>query len=115
MKWRTASEPSVQVPETLFAEDLLLELVLFPAFLDGRQAGLHLPEGLDHFLKTLADEENTDTKLIIIGINRCGESLVAFARDLNNRIDTIRLEGISNRKEVVVLIKWKDLPDAKCA
>jgi hypothetical protein len=44
------------------------------------------------FLKILADEERETTKLIIVGINRCGESLVAFARDLNNRIDTIKFE-----------------------
>jgi hypothetical protein len=49
-------------------------------------------ESIADFLKTLADEETETTKLIIIGINRCGESLVAYARDLNNRIDTIKLE-----------------------
>jgi replication-associated recombination protein RarA len=46
----------------------------------------------DH-LKTLADEELTDTKLIVVGINRAGDSLVNFAPDLNNRIDTIRFEA----------------------
>ena len=45
----------------------------------------------DH-LKTLADEERTDTKLIVVGINKAGDSLVSFAPDLNNRIDTIRFE-----------------------
>jgi len=44
-------------------------------------------------LKTLADEERTDTKLVIIGINKTGDSLVKFAADLNNRIDTIRFEA----------------------
>jgi hypothetical protein len=46
----------------------------------------------DH-LKLLADEERSDTKLIIIGINRVGDPLVTLAPDLNNRIDTIRLEA----------------------
>lgn len=45
------------------------------------------------FLKTLADEEREDTKLIVVGINKAGDSLVAFAPDLNNRIDTIRFEA----------------------
>jgi hypothetical protein len=49
-------------------------------------------ESIADLLKTLADEERATTKLIIVGINRCGESLVAFARDLNNRIDTVKFE-----------------------
>jgi hypothetical protein len=44
------------------------------------------------YLKTLADEERQDNKLIIVGINKAGDSLVRFAADLNNRIDTIRFE-----------------------
>jgi hypothetical protein len=48
--------------------------------------------GIADFLKTLADEERQDVKLIVVGINKAGDSLVAFARDLNNRIDTIRFE-----------------------
>lgn len=45
------------------------------------------------YLKTLADEEVSDSKLIVVGINRAGESLVRFAADLVNRIDTIRFEA----------------------
>jgi DNA helicase TIP49 (TBP-interacting protein) len=45
------------------------------------------------YLKTLADEEKDDSKVVIIGINRAGESLVQFARDLVNRIDVIRFEA----------------------
>jgi hypothetical protein len=44
------------------------------------------------YLKTAADEEATDSKLIVVGINRAGESLIRFAKDLVNRIDTIRFE-----------------------
>ncbi|WP_243735313.1 TIR domain-containing protein [Paenibacillus turpanensis] len=44
-------------------------------------------------MKTLADEESTETKIVIVGINKAGDSLVKFARDLNNRIDTIRFES----------------------
>jgi hypothetical protein len=45
------------------------------------------------YLKTLADEEEHDSKLVVVGINRAGESLIRFARDLVNRIDTIRFEA----------------------
>jgi hypothetical protein len=44
------------------------------------------------FLKELADKEDTGTKIILIGINKAGDSLVHFAPDLNNRIDTIHFE-----------------------
>lgn len=44
------------------------------------------------YMKTLADEERPDSKLIVVGINKAGDSLVKFASDLNNRIDTISLE-----------------------
>lgn len=46
----------------------------------------------DH-LKVLADEERTDTKIIVIGINRAGESLLSFAPDLSGRIEVIRFEA----------------------
>jgi len=45
------------------------------------------------YLKTLADEEREDSKLIVVGINQAGESLIQFARDLVNRIDVIRFEA----------------------
>lgn len=47
------------------------------------------------YLKTLADEEPSNCKLVVIGINRAGDGLIRFAKDLNNRIDTIRLEANS--------------------
>lgn len=43
-------------------------------------------------LKRLADMEADRSKLIIVGINRAGDSLVEHAPDLANRIDTIRFE-----------------------
>ena len=36
------------------------------------------------YLKTLADEETEDTKIVIVGINRAGDTLIKFARDLVN-------------------------------
>jgi len=44
------------------------------------------------YMKVLADEEREADKLILIGINKAGDSLVKIAGDLNNRIDTIKFE-----------------------
>jgi hypothetical protein len=43
-------------------------------------------------LKRLADRESKRSKLIIIGINRAGDSLIEHAPDLANRVETIRFE-----------------------
>lgn len=56
-----------------------------------------LPDDVKHaiadYMKTLADEEDTTSKLVVVGINKVGDSLVSFARDLNNRVDTITFEA----------------------
>jgi len=44
------------------------------------------------YLKVLADEGDETTKLVLIGINKAGKSLVNFGRDLASRIEIIRLE-----------------------
>lgn len=54
------------------------------------------------YLKILADEEREDSKLIVVGINQAGESLIQFARDLVNRIDVIRFEA--NPAERVAMV-----------
>ena len=46
---------------------------------------------ISDFLKVLADEERTDSKVIIIGINKAGESLISLAPDLGGRIEVIKL------------------------
>lgn len=48
---------------------------------------------LSDFMKTLADEDTVSSKLILIGINKAGDSLISFSPDLNNRIDTIKFEA----------------------
>lgn len=40
-------------------------------------------------LKVLADEGETESKLIILGINKAGENLISFGTDLNTRIEII--------------------------
>jgi hypothetical protein len=56
-------------------------------------------------MKILADEEKTDNKIVILGINKAGESLVRFASDLNNRLEIIELEANPREKveEVITL------------
>src|ERR1700761_539787 len=57
-----------------------------------------IKKSLSDFMKTLADEETENSKLILIGINKAGDSLVAFSPDLNNRIDTITFEANPEEK-----------------
>jgi hypothetical protein len=45
------------------------------------------------FMKVLADEERPHSKVIVLGINKAGESLIQFAADLNNRIEIIPFEA----------------------
>ncbi len=49
--------------------------------------------GLADYLKTLADDESKDTKIIVVGINKAGENLIGFAHDLVNRLDIISFEN----------------------
>ena len=43
-------------------------------------------------MKVLADDQDSSSKVVVIGINKAGDSLIAFGRDLNDRIDTIKFE-----------------------
>lgn len=49
-------------------------------------------EQIADYMKVLADEEISDVKLIIVGINKAGESLMNFAPDLSGRIKVVRFE-----------------------
>ena len=44
-------------------------------------------------MKTLADESAVHSKLIVLGITNAGQSLVAFGKDLANRIEVIPFEA----------------------
>lgn len=56
-------------------------------------------------MKVLADDEDPANKIVILGINRAGESLVRFASDLNNRLEVIAFEANPSEKieEVISL------------
>lgn len=45
----------------------------------------------DH-MKLLADDEDETSKLVVVGINRAGDSLLRFAEDISGRIDVIKFE-----------------------
>lgn len=62
-------------------------------------------EALANLLKTAADENREDIKLILIGINNAGEGLIQLSPDLNNRIDTIRYESNSPEKILELIHK----------
>jgi hypothetical protein len=57
-----------------------------------------LKSAITDYMKVLADEEREGDKLILIGINKAGDSLIQIAGDLNNRIDTIRFEQNPDNK-----------------
>lgn len=62
-----------------------------------------IKKSLSDFMKTLADEDSVSSKLILIGINKAGDSLVSFSPDLNNRIDTIKFEANPDEKVLEML------------
>ena len=46
---------------------------------------------LTDFVKTLADEEDETSKVILIGINQAGQTLVEYAPDVLHRVEVIRV------------------------
>jgi hypothetical protein len=59
---------------------------------DFHKLNLETQEILADYLKVLADNEDEKSKIIILGINRAGDSLIGFAADLVNRIDIVGFE-----------------------
>lgn len=53
---------------------------------------------LSDLMKLLADTEDQDRKLVLIGINKAGQQLVQHGRDLGLRLDIYRLEANSKEK-----------------
>lgn len=59
---------------------------------------------LSDYVKTLADDEDVNSKVILIGINRAGQTLVEYAPDLLHRVETIRI-GRTNIERIRQLIE----------
>ena len=58
---------------------------------------------LADYMKTLADEESVSVKIIAVGINKAGQSLINFAHDLANRVDIIPFESNPDEKVEALL------------
>lgn len=72
---------------------------------DFHRLDLNIQERISNLMKVLADEGDLTRKIIVIGINKVGDSLITFSPDLNNRISTIRFESNSDEKvrELILL------------
>lgn len=55
------------------------------------------------YMKVLADEEVRDSKIVVLGINQAGQTLVNFANDLNNRLEIIPFEANPEHKVIKLL------------
>ena len=53
---------------------------------------------LADYIKLLADREDSNSKIVIVGINKAGQSLINYAVDLTGRIDTISFESNPDEK-----------------
>jgi hypothetical protein len=58
---------------------------------------------LTDFVKTLADEEDENSKVILIGINRAGQTLVEYAPDVLHRVEMVRI-GRTNIERIQQMI-----------
>ena len=63
---------------------------------------------LADYMKILADEEARHTKIIAVGINKAGQSLINFAHDLVNRIDIIPFESNPDEKVTALVQQGTD-------
>lgn len=63
-----------------------------------------LKQRLADKIKLLSDEEDETSKLVLIGINRAGQSLIDYAPDLLHRVEIIRF-GRTNIERIVQLIE----------
>ena len=63
-----------------------------------------LKKNLTDFVKLLADEEDASSKVILIGINQAGQTLVEYAPDVLHRVELIKV-GRTNVERLQQLIK----------
>lgn len=64
-------------------------------------------------MKTLADESAAHSKLVVLGITNAGQSLVAFGKDLANRIEVIPFEANPQFKIEQLLRQGEDALNIK--
>ena len=63
---------------------------------------------ISNLIKVLADEDKTDIKIVIIGINNVGESLIRFSLDLSNKLDVFKFQA-SPDYQILEMIKKGEL------
>lgn len=61
-------------------------------------------QNLTDFVKILADEEDDSSKVILIGINQAGQTLVEYAPDVLHRVEVIKV-GRANLERIQQMIK----------
>lgn len=59
-------------------------------------------------MKTLADDGNASSKLVVLGITNAGQSLIAFGKDLANRVEIIPFEANPEHKVSELLAKGEE-------
>lgn len=72
---------------------------------DFHRLGNDVKSSIADYMKILADEERGGSKVIILGINQAGQSLINFAHDLNNRLEVIKFETNPKHKVLDLLSK----------
>jgi hypothetical protein len=68
---------------------------------------------LADYIKLLADTENSNSKIVIVGINKAGQSLLNYAADLTGRIDTITFESNPDDKILELITKGEKALNVK--
>jgi len=75
---------------------------------DFHRLGEEIKVRLSDFMKVLADTEDPERQLILIGINKAGESLIQYGYDLGLRLDIFRLEANSPDKILELIGKGEE-------
>ena len=90
----TAQILSARRPKDVEFIEILTETVDFGLVVvdDFHRLSDNLRGSLADLMKALADEESETSKLVIVGINQAGNTLIKHAPDVTNRLDVIRME-----------------------
>lgn len=96
----SATMLSARVPSDVEYIEILPELANFGTVIidDFHRLPAQTRAALADLMKSLADAEDERRKLIVIGINQAGYSLINFSPDLANRVDVIRFEVEARHK-----------------
>ncbi len=97
-------QDDVQLIEDLPAQNAVGTVIID----DFHKLSIENQNALANMVKVLADEEDSQSKLVIVGINRVGNTLVELASDLNTRIDVIRFEANPDERVYELLAKGEE-------